>query len=65
MTTKSSAGSAGVAHPLDVSAPAVAKGKKYLQPRFRQIGPVGDGPRIVLAAQSGMGKTTAALTLLK
>ena len=52
-------------HPLDVVAPPVAKQKKFLQPRFRQIGPVGNGPRIILAAQSGMGKTTAALVLLK
>ena len=52
-------------HPLDVTAPPVARQKKFLQPRFRQVGPVGDGPRIILAAQSGMGKTTAALTLLR
>ena len=51
-------------HPLDVRGPAGAQ-KKFLQPRFRQIGPVGDGPRIILAAQSGMGKTTAAMVLLK
>ena len=52
-------------HPLDVRGPPAAKQKKYLQPRFKQIGPVGDGPRIILAAQSGMGKTTAAMVLLK
>ena len=52
-------------HPLDVTAPPVARQKKLRQPRFRQVGPVGDGPRIILAAQSGMGKTTAALTLLR
>ena len=52
-------------HPLEVTGPPAAKQKKYLQPRFRQVGPIGDGPRIILAAQSGMGKTTAALVLLK
>ena len=52
-------------HPLDVVGPPASKQKKYLQPRFKQVGPVGDGPRIILAAQSGMGKTTAALVLLK
>ena len=52
-------------HPLDVRAPVAARAKKFLQPRFNQVGPVGDGPRIILAAQSGMGKTTAALTLLR
>ena len=52
-------------HPLDIAPPPAAKQKKFLQPRFKQIGPVGDGPRIILAAQSGMGKTTAALVLLK
>ena len=53
------------AHPLDIAPPPAAKQKKFLQPRFKQIGPVGDGPRIIMAAQSGMGKTTAALVLLK
>ena len=52
-------------HPLDITPPPAAKSKKFLQPRFKQIGPVGDGPRIIMAAQSGMGKTTAALVLLK
>ena len=52
-------------HPLEVTGPPASKQKKFLQPRFKQIGPVGDGPRIILAAQSGMGKTTAALVLLK
>ena len=52
-------------HPLDITPPPAAKSKKFLQPRFKQIGPVGDDPRIIMAAQSGMGKTTAALVLLK
>ena len=52
-------------HPLDVAGPPPSKQKRFLQPRFKQVGPIGDGPRIVLAAQSGMGKTTAALVLLK
>ena len=51
-------------HPLDV-APAHGKKARFLQPRFPQIGPAGDGPRIVLAAQSGMGKTSAAAVLFK
>ena len=51
-------------HPLDV-APAHGKKARFLQPKFPQIGPAGDGPRIVLAAQSGMGKTSAAAVLFK
>ena len=52
-------------HPLEVSGPPPSKQKRFLQPRFKQVGPIGDGPRIILAAQSGMGKTTAALVLLR
>ena len=52
-------------HPLEVTGPPASKQKRFLQPRFKQVGPIGDGPRIILAAQSGMGKTTAALVLLK
>ena len=50
-------------HPLEI---AVAGHRpKFLQPRFPQIGPAGDGPRVILCAQSGMGKTTAAVVLLR
>ena len=52
------------AHPLEVSAPA-GKKMKYLQPRFPQIGPAGDGPRAIFCAQSGMGKTSAAMVFIK
>ena len=38
---------------------------KFLQPRFPQIGPAGDGPRAVFCAQSGMGKTSAAMAFVK
>ena len=38
---------------------------RFLQPKHPQIGPAGDGPRIVLAAQSGMGKSSAAAVLFK
>ena len=53
------------AHPLEVSAPAPGKKAKFLQPRFPQIGPAGDGPRAVFCAQSGMGKTSAALKMME
>ena len=53
------------AHPLDVSAPAPGKKMKYLQPRFPQVGPAGDGPRAIFCAQSGMGKTSAAVKMLE
>ena len=52
-------------HPLEIVGPAPGKKQKYLQPRFPQIGPAGDGPRIVMAAQSGGGKTSATLVLFK
>ncbi len=51
-------------HPLEVSAPA-GKKMKFLQPRFPQIGPAGDGPRAIFCAQSGMGKTSAAMVFVK
>ena len=50
-------------HPLEIS--GGSSRPKFLQPRFPQIGPAGDGPRVILCAQSGMGKTTAAVVLLK
>ena len=52
-------------HPLEIQGPAPGKKQKYLQPRFPQIGPAGDGPRIILAVQSGMGISSAAAALLK
>ena len=51
-------------HPLEISAPA-GKQMKFLQPRFPQIGPAGDGPRAIFCAQSGMGKTSAAMVFVK
>ena len=36
-----------------------------MQPRFPQIGPAGDGPRAIFCAQSGMGKTSAALKMME
>ena len=53
------------AHPLEVTAPAPGKKAKFLQPRFPQIGPAGDGPRAIFCAQSGMGKTSAALKMME
>ena len=50
-------------HPLEIG--VAGHRPKYLQPRFPQIGPAGDGPRVILCAQSGMGKTTAAVVLLR
>ena len=38
---------------------------EFLQPRFPQIGPAGDGPRAIFCAQSGMGKTSAALKMIE
>ncbi len=52
------------AHPLNVTAPP-GKKMKYLQPRFPQIGPAGDGPRVIYCAQSGMGKTSACMVFVK
>ena len=52
------------AHPLEVTAPP-GKKMKFLQPRFPQIGPAGDGPRAIFCAQSGMGKTSAATKMLE
>ena len=52
------------AHPLEVTAPP-GKEMKFLQPRFTQIGPAGDGPRAIFCAQSGMGKTSAALKMIE
>ena len=52
-------------HPLEVTGPPASRQKRFLQPRFKQIGPIGDGPRIILCGQSGSGKTRAALVLLK
>ena len=51
-------------HPLEASAPA-GKKMKFLQHRFPQIGPAGDGPRVIMAAQSGMGKTSATAVFFK
>ena len=53
----------GMPHPLEIVGPA--KKQRYPQPRFPQIGPAGDGPRIIMAAQSGGGKTSATLVLFK
>ena len=52
-------------HPLEVGPNPGAKKVRFQQPRFPQIGPAGDGPRIILAAQSGMGKSSAAAVLFK
>ena len=52
-------------HPLEIVGPAPGKKQKYLQPRFPQIGPAGDGPRVIMAAQSGGGTTSATLVFLK
>ena len=52
------------AHPLEVTAPP-GKKMKFLQPRFPQIGPAGDGPRAIFCAQSGMGKTSVATKMLE
>ena len=52
-------------HPLEIQGPAPGKKQKYLQPRFPQIGPAGDGPRVIMAAQSGGGKTSATLVFFK
>ena len=52
-------------HPLEIVGPPAAKRQKYLQPRFPQIGPAGDGPRVIMAAQSGMGKTSATAVFFK
>ena len=52
-------------HPLEITGPPPAKKQKYLQPRFPQIGPAGDGPRVIMAAQSGMGKTSATSVFFK
>ena len=52
------------AHPLEVTAPPGRK-MKFLQPRFPQIGPAGDGPRAIFCAQSGMGKTSAAMKVIE
>ena len=52
-------------HPLEITAPPEAKRNKYLQPRFKQIGPAGDGPRVIFCGQSGQGKTLAATKLMQ
>ena len=52
-------------HPLEIQGPPPAKKQKYMQPRFPQIGPAGDGPRVIMAAQSGMGKTSATAVFFK
>ena len=52
-------------HPLEIVGPPPGKKQKYLQPRFPQIGPAGDGPRVIMAAQSGGGKTSATLVFFK
>ena len=44
--------------------PAPGKKQKYLQPRFAQIGPAQDC-RVIMAAQSGGGKTSATLVFFK
>ena len=55
----------GMPHPLEIVGPPPGKKQKYLQPRFPQIGPAGDGPRVIMAAQSGGGKTSATLVFFK
>ena len=52
------------AHPLEVTAPP-GKKMKFLQPRFPQMGVAGDGPRAIFCAQSGMGKTSAAMKMVE
>ena len=55
----------GMPHPLEIVGPPSGKKQKYLQPRFPQIGPAGDGPRVIMAAQSGGGKTSATLVFFR
>ena len=52
-------------HPLEIVGPPSKKKARFLQPRFPQIGPAGNGPRALFIAQSGQGKTTAAMVMLK
>ncbi len=52
------------AHPLDVTAPAGEK-MKFVQPCLPQIGPEGDGARVMRCVQSGMGASSATMVFDK